>query len=98
MINIMLLEPLLMQKYSKHFDECAITYNKHLTKFSVKLTGAKVRSSDFLTECLGQILFGRKSGEYFLSKRRTFIFLASGFKAKNFFRKSEKIKRELKLK
>ena len=53
MINIMLLEPLLMQKYSKHFDECAITYNKHLTKFSVKPTGAKVRSSDFLTECFG---------------------------------------------
>ena len=48
MINIMLLEPLLMQKYSKHFDECAITYNKHLTKFSVKLTGVKVRPSDFL--------------------------------------------------
>ena len=65
-------------------------YKKTLAKYSYKIARAKVKVSNFLTEYLKSNSVYQKLGELLLRKRRTFVFLASSFKAKNFFRKGKK--------
>lgn len=81
-----------------HFVEITNNINYLSFEFLTSLLGLKWSRQFFWRSALEQILFGRKSSECLLSKRRTFIFLASSFKSKKLFRKSGKVKKELKLK
>lgn len=97
MINIMLLEPLLMQKYSKHCDEWChnIQQTPHqIFGQALQSVNESVRFSDEAFH-----------GEFCLSENRTsvlgvkdelFFFGRALARAKNFFRESDEVKSTLK--